>query len=225
MRLLIIEDEQRVADFLVRGLHAEGHSCEVAADGDIGLQFALNGDFDVVILDRLLPGRDGMAVLQALKAQRPESRVLLLTALDAVEERVAGLRGGADDYLGKPFDFEELLARVEALGRRGSGDRGTAFLSAGGVVLDTAARSVTVNGIPVELTRLEFDLLRLFLKELGRALSRERILSRVWSSSEDPMTNVVDVYVRRLRSKIDQGQEDRSLIETLRGIGYRFRAD
>jgi len=223
MRLLIVEDEARVADFLVRGLQAEGHVCDVATDGDSGLGLALEGEYDMVILDRMLPGRDGMEVLGELKARRPQQRVLMLTALDAIEDRVSGLRRGADDYLGKPFDFEELLARIEAVGRRDSDTVGSKDIAAHGIVLDEEAREVTLDGEPVPLTRLEFDLLRLFMQKPGKALSRERILSRVWGSSEDPMTNVVDVYVRRLRRKFDRGGE--SLIETLRGVGYRFRGD
>jgi len=223
MRLLIVEDEARVAGFLVRGLQAEGHVCDVATDGDSGLELALRGDYDMVILDRMLPGRDGMEVLGELKSRRPQQRVLMLTALDAIEDRVAGLRRGADDYLGKPFDFEELLARVEAVGRRDGDTASNASVAAHGIVLDEEAREVTLYGEPVTLTRLEFDLLRLFMQQPGKALSRERILSRVWGSSEDPMTNVVDVYVRRLRKKLAHSGE--SLIETLRGVGYRFRGD
>lgn len=223
MRLLIVEDERRVVDFLVRGLQAEGFVCDVATDGDSGLRLALTENYDVVILDRMLPGRDGMEVLEELKAQRPQMRVLMLTALDEIEDRVSGLRRGADDYLGKPFDFEELLARIEALGRRDSGMGRGALLAAHGLILDEEAREVTRDGERIQLTRLEFELLRFFLLHSGKALSRERILSRVWGSSEDPMTNVVDVYVRRLRKKIDRG--DDSLIETLRSVGYRFRSD
>ncbi|MEL6302703.1 MAG: response regulator transcription factor [Pseudomonadota bacterium] len=221
MKLLIVEDERRVADFIVRGLNAEGHACDVAHDGAQGLALAIEGAYDVIILDRMLPGMDGMAVLSTLRSQRSEARVLMLTALDAIEERVAGLRGGADDYLGKPFDFEELLARIEALSRRDQKSVASHAITLHGIELDTDARVVAVDGAPLELTRLEFDLLRLFMQEPGKALSRERILSRVWGSSEDPMTNVVDVYVRRLRTKIDRDED--SLIETLRGVGYKFR--
>lgn len=221
MRILIIEDEHRVADFLVRGLRAEGHTCVVAVDGESGLRKAFSTRYDLVLLDRMLPGLDGMGVLDAIKARRPGLRVLMLTALDAIEDRVEGLRGGADDYLGKPFDFEELLARVEALGRRDRAVVETPQLEGHGLILDEERRQAWRDGEALDLTRLEFDLLRLFLQQSGKALSRERILSRVWGSSEDPMTNVVDVYVRRLRLKIDR--DENSLIETLRGVGYRFR--
>ncbi len=221
MKILIVEDEQRLADFVARGLRAEGHVCEVANDGNTGLQLALHESYDLLLLDRMLPGRDGMAVLSEIKAKRPMLRVLMLTALDEIEDRVSGLRGGADDYLGKPFDFEELLARVEALGRRDQGQQPAAGLTLHGVRIDDDARQAWRAEEAIDLTRLEFDLLRLFMQQAGKVLSRERILSRVWGSVEDPQTNVVDVYVRRLRVKIDRGSE--SLIETVRGVGYRFR--
>ncbi|MEM9302553.1 MAG: response regulator transcription factor [Pseudomonadota bacterium] len=220
MKILIIEDEKRVADFLVRGLKAEGHGCVVAPDGETGLRLASDDRYDVVLLDRMLPGIDGMEVLQLLKRRMPDQRVLMLTALDAIDDRVAGLRGGADDYLGKPFDFDELLARLEALARRDGSGAAAPRLQAHGIALEEESRRTWLDDEPLELTRLEFDLLRLFMQQPGKALSRERILSRVWGSSEDPMTNVVDVYVRRLRSKIDRGRS--SPIETLRGVGYRF---
>ena len=223
MNLLIIEDEERVAAFLSRGLRAEGHSCEIAADGQTGLERAVAGGFDVIILDRMLPRRDGMAVLQGIKAKRPSQRVLMLTALNDTEDRVLGLRSGADDYLGKPFDFDELLARVEVLGRRDSPDVASGLLERHGLSLDQDGRHVSLDGEPLGLTQLEFDLLHLFMREPGRALSRERILSRVWGSAEDPLTNVVDVYIRRLRKKIDGTGP--SLIQTVRGVGYRFRVD
>ena len=223
MNLLVIEDEERVAAFLSRGLRAEGHSCEIAADGQTGLELALAGGFDVIILDRMLPRRDGMAVLQGIKAKRPLQRVLMLTALNDIEDRVLGLRSGADDYLGKPFDFDELLARVEVLGRRDSPGVASSLLERHGLSLDQDGRHVSRDGEPLELTQLEFDLLHLFMREPGKALSRERILARVWGSAEDPLTNVVDVYIRRLRKKIDVSGS--SLIQTVRGVGYRFRVD
>jgi len=222
MRVLVVEDEERVAGFIVRGLKAEGFACDIALDGPTGVRLALQGQYDVVLLDRRLPGMDGMEVLARIREGKPELKVLMLTALDAIEDRVAGLRGGADDYLGKPFDFEELHARIEALTRRAGPANDSDRLSLHGLVLDEGAREVFRDGEGVALTRLEFDLLRLFLRQPGKVLSRERILSRVWGSSEDPMTNVVDVYVRRLRMKIDR--DDTSLIETVRGVGYRFRS-
>lgn len=223
MNILIVEDEQRLADFLVRGLRAEGHVCEVAADGEAGLDRMLAGDYDLVVLDRMLPRRDGLSVLKSIKARRPALRVLMLTALDEIDDRVMGLRSGADDYLGKPFDFDELLARVEALGRRdGAPDSSSGLIELHGVRLDIEGRQAWCSGRVLTLTQIEFEVLRLFIQQAGKALSRERILSRVWGQTEDPLTNIVDVYVRRLRVKL--GDESGELIETVRGVGYRFRA-
>lgn len=222
MNILIIEDERRLADFLARGLRAEGHVCELAEDGEKGLERAVGGDHDLVVLDRMLPQRDGLSVLKAIKARRPSLRVLMLTALDEIDDRVVGLRSGADDYLGKPFDFDELLARIEALGRRDGAPDSSGLIELHGIRLDSEARQAWCNGRGLTLTQIEFDVLRLFLQQAGKALSRERILSRVWGQTEDPMTNIVDVYVRRLRVKL--GDEAGRLIETVRGVGYRFRA-
>ena len=217
MKILIVEDEERLASFLFRGLKAEGYFCDVATDGEKALQTCLSGDYDLVILDRMLPKKDGMYVLTKIKEKKPETKVLMLTALDDTEDRILGLRSGADDYLGKPFDFEELLARIEALSRRFS-QHAEDLLKSGDVVMDVDQRLVWKNNIVVKMTQMEFDLLRYFLTNQGKALSREKILSRVWSNSEDPMTNIVDVYIRRIRVKLN---DDGSFIETVRGVGYR----
>ena len=165
----------------------------------------------------MLPKKDGMYVLTKIKEKKPETKVLMLTALDDTEDRILGLRSGADDYLGKPFDFEELLARIEALSRRFS-QHAEDLLKSGDVVMDVDQRLVWKNNIVVKMTQMEFDLLRYFLTNQGKVLSREKILSRVWSNSEDPMTNIVDVYIRRIRVKLN---DDGSFIETVRGVGYR----
>ncbi|KGD61667.1 OmpR family response regulator [Alcanivorax jadensis T9] len=217
MKILIVEDEERLASFLFRGLKAEGYFCDVATDGEKALQTCLSGDYDLVILDRMLPKKDGMYVLTKIKEKKPETKVLMLTALDDTEDRILGLRSGADDYLGKPFDFEELLARIEALSRRFS-QHAEDLLKSGDVVMDVDQRLVWKNNIVVKMTQMEFDLLRYFLTNQGKVLSREKILSRVWSNSEDPMTNIVDVYIRRIRVKLN---DDGSFIETVRGVGYR----
>ena len=217
MKILIVEDEERLASFLFRGLKAEGYFCDVATDGEKALQTCLSGDYDLVILDRMLPKKDGMYVLTKIKEKKPETKVLMLTALDDTEDRILGLRSGADDYLGKPFDFEELLARIEALSRRFS-QHAEDLLKSGDVVMDVDQRLVWKNNIVVKMTQMEFDLLRYFLTNQGKVLSREKILSRVWSNSEDPMTNIVDVYIRRIRVKLN---DDGSFIETFRGVGYR----
>ncbi|WP_290538026.1 response regulator transcription factor [Alcanivorax sp.] len=218
MKILIVEDEERLASFLFRGLKAEGYFCDVATDGEKALQTCLSGDYDLVILDRMLPKKDGMYVLTKIKEKKPETKVLMLTALDDTEDRILGLRSGADDYLGKPFDFEELLARIEALSRRFS-QHAEDLLKSGDVVMDVDQRLVWKNNIVVKMTQMEFDLLRYFLTNQGKVLSREKILSRVWSNSEDPMTNIVDVYIRRIRVKLN---DDGSFIETVRGVGYRI---
>jgi len=199
MKILIVEDEERLASFLFRGLKAEGYFCDVASDGEKALQACLSGDYELVILDRMLPKKDGMYVLTKIKEKKPETKVLMLTALDDTEDRILGLRSGADDYLGKPFDFEELLARIEALSRRFS-QHAEDLLKSGDVVMDVDQRLVWKNNIVVKMTQMEFDLLRYFLTNQGKVLSREKILSRVWSNSEDPMTNIVDVYIREYAS-------------------------
>ena len=220
MQILIVEDEERVARFIARGLEAEGHRCQVAPDGAQGLREARHGDYDLIVLDRMLPAIDGVALCRQLRADGLRTPVLMLTALDAVEDRVSGLRAGADDYLAKPFDFDELLARIEALSRRGGLDS-SETLEVGPLCVDVPGRRVTLAGSEVELTALEFDLLRLLASSAGRYWSRERILNRVWGSAAAPETNVVDVYVSRLRRKLGEGA---GLIQTRRGVGYCLQA-
>lgn len=218
MNVLIVEDEPRVADFLRRGLKAEGWAVTHAPDGETALRLLGEGAFDVVTLDLMLPGISGLDLCRAMRARRDPTPVLMLTALDGTDERVAGLRIGADDYLAKPFDFAELLARIEALARRA---RMSAASTAetGGLVFDPASFRTTVDGAEVELTVKERELLVMFLANRSRVLSRERILNAVWGAQEDPLTNVVDVTVARLRRKIAPHGER---IATLRGTGYRF---
>ena len=219
--LLLVEDEMRVADFIRRGLGAESYVVTHAASGEEALDHLRDGAFDLVILDLMLPGMSGQDVCRQMRSRRDQTPVLMLTALDSVDDRVGGLRMGADDYLPKPFDFEELLARVEALLRRSaiapSDDDG--LIRFEGVVLDKSSLETTVDGEPVELSAKERDLLRLFLANPKKVMSRERILNSVWSSQEDPMTNIVDVYVGRLRKKLN-GYGDS--IRTIRGAGYRL---
>lgn len=220
MNILIVEDEPRVADFLRRGLKAEGWNVAHAHDGETALALLNEGQFDVVTLDLVLPGMSGQDVCRLMRSRGDLTPVLMLTALDAIDDRVAGLRLGADDYLTKPFDFEELLARIEALHRRAqqrsdppdpNGSRGLVF--------DPVSFRTTVDGLEVELSAKERDLLVMFLSNPSRVLSRERILNAVWGTQEDPLTNIVDVYVARIRRKIaPYGNR----ITTLRGAGYRF---
>jgi len=231
MNILLIEDDARIADFLQRGLRAEGHRVVRAATGPEGLALVLEAARDaqagdppsVVVLDLMLPGMNGIEICRTLRARRVQFPILMLTALGALEERVAGLRTGADDYLAKPFEFEELLARLEALGRRAHGlqpDRPN-LLQVGDLSLDRERMRATRGGDVLNLTARELALLELLMSAPGRLFSRERILAGVWGQSEDPLTNVVDVYIRRLRSKIDQGRPV-ALIQTVHRLGYRL---
>jgi len=231
MHILVVEDDARVSDFVERGLKAEGYKVRVARDGEAGLEAAQDLDrmlreldqSGVILLDLMLPKMTGMEVCQALRVGGVMTPILMLTALGTVEDRVLGLRTGADDYLVKPFAFDELLARIEALLRRPRDQRTPVnrTLTVGGLELDRSTMRVMRDGEEVTLTARELALLELFMTSPGRVLSRERILSNVWGVDEDPLTNVVDVFVRRLRSKIDP-VDGASYITTLRGLGYRL---
>lgn len=222
MNILLVEDELKVADFIRRGLAAEGWSVDHAKDGESGLKFAEAGCYDVILLDLMLPGIQGQDVCRKLRARKYKAPILMLTALDSEEEKVNGLRLGADDYLTKPFGYDELIARVEALHRRAT-DYETvsedSFLTLGSISFNREAMTVSVGDTEVELSKKERDLLVLFMSNVGRALSRERVLNTVWGTNEDPQTNIVDVYVARLRRKI--GVEG-SRIVTVRNVGYRM---
>ena len=233
MNILLVEDDPRIADFLLRGLRAEGHQVQRAANGHDGLALAQEAARQarpadpptVLVLDLMLPGINGMEICQTLRASGVALPILMLTAMSALEDRVAGLRLGADDYLCKPFEFEELLARLESLARRtrplqpGRSSR----LQVDDLVLDRESMKASRAGQALSLTARELALLELLMSAPGRLFSRERILASVWGHSEDPLTNVVDVYIRRLRSKIDEGHET-ALIHTVRGLGYRLEA-
>lgn len=219
MNLLIVEDERRVADFLRRGLKAEGWTVEHAPDGEAALDALRGGCFDVVLLDLMLPGISGHDVCRRLRAQGNQTPILMLTALDGTAACITGLRMGADDYLTKPFDFEELLARIGALHRRRGMAGADHCKSSAGISFDPEGLRVFVDGGEIELSVKEREVMVMFLANPGRALSRERILNAVWGTQEDPLTNVIDVYVARLRRKIAPYGES---IVTLRGAGYRF---
>jgi len=233
MHILVVEDDARVSDFVERGLKAEGYKVRVARDGEAGLEAAQDLDrmlreldqSGVILLDLMLPKMTGMEVCQALRVGGVMTPILMLTALGNVEDRVLGLRTGADDYLVKPFAFDELLARIEALLRRPRDQRTpvSRTLTVGGLELDRSTMRVMRDGEEITLTARELALLELFMTSPGRVLSRERILSNVWGVDEDPLTNVVDVFVRRLRSKVDP-VDGASYITTLRGLGYRLDA-
>ncbi len=222
MNLLVVEDDSRVADFLQRGLRAEGYRVTHAKNGDEALVWARRETFSVLLMDVMLPTLSGVEVCQQLRAERNAVPVLMLTAMDAVQDRVAGLRCGADDYLTKPFAFDELLARIETLMRRPHELKApSTVLTVGPLRFDRERMQVMREGQEIALTAKELALLELLMSAPGRLYSRERILSNVWGSHEDPLTNVVDVYIRRLRSKIDDGRPQ-ALIKTVRGLGYKL---
>jgi two-component system OmpR family response regulator len=217
MRVLIVEDERKLADLLARGLREEGHTPDIAARGEDAVWMAEAAPFDVIVLDVMLPGLDGFDVCRRLREREVWTPVLMLTARDAVEDRVAGLDAGADDYLAKPFAFDELLARLRALTRRAPNERPT-MLSVGELRLDPAAHRVWRDETELDLSGKEFTLLELFLRNAGSVLSRDQLLDGAWDMSFERRSNVIDVYVRNLRGKIG-----RDTIETVRGVGYRLR--
>ncbi|HKJ73685.1 MAG TPA: response regulator transcription factor [Alphaproteobacteria bacterium] len=224
MNILLIEDDERITGFVARGLRAEGYSVDTAATGEEGLELGRGKNLALIILDLLLPDMDGRAVCKTLRQKGVKTPILMLTALDSLDDRVEGLRMGADDYLAKPFAFEELLARIEALIRRSSGfEERKPRLSLADLELDRETLEVRRAGKLIEMTAKEIALLEFLLASEGRVVSRARILENVWGQTSDPLTNVVDVYVRRLRAKIDHGF-DPPLIHTVRGHGYRMTA-
>ena len=224
MNLLVVEDDSRVADFLDRGLRAAGYGVSLARSGPQGLSMARAGGPALVVLDLMLPGLNGIELCQTLRAEGNHTPLLMLTAMSALDDKVTGLRLGADDYLTKPFAFDELLARIEALLRRGRQQQPVATsLRVGDLVLDREGMVATRGGKTLALTAKEMAFLELLMSAPGRVFSRERILSNVWGVSEDPLTNVVDVYVKRLRGKIDEGRAA-PLLQTVRGFGYRLDA-
>jgi DNA-binding response OmpR family regulator len=222
MKILIVEDDARVADFLQRGLRSEGYVPSLAGSAEDALPLIRSGEFNLALLDIMLPGRSGMELCQQVRAECHPLPILMLTAMGSVEERVAGLRCGADDYLSKPFAFDELLARIEALLRRPPQlVQRPSELRVGALVFDRERMEVRREGEVVSLTARELALLELLMSAPGRVFSRERILSNVWGLDSDPLTNVVDVYMRRLRGKLDSPQQS-SWITTVRGLGYRL---
>jgi DNA-binding response OmpR family regulator len=223
MRILVVEDEKKVASFIRQGLQEEGHAVDVASDGPTGLEMGLQRVHDLIILDIQLPKMDGLNVLRRLRQEKVATPVLLLTVRAAIEDKVLGLDLGADDYLTKPFAFQELVARARALLRRGA-TGGTALLQVADLTLDSARRLVCRGGQRIELAPREFSLLDYFMRNPDRVLTRTMILEHVWNYDFDPETNVVDVYVNYLRKKVDEGQE-RKLIQTIRGVGYMLKGE
>ena len=222
MRVLVVEDEAKMARLVKRGLEEEGIAVDVADRGEDAVWMAGSTEYDVVVLDVMLPGLDGFEVCRRLRADDVWTPVLMLTARDAVEDRVAGLDGGADDYLVKPFSFDELLARLRALARRGSAER-PAVLEAGDLRLDPATRRATRGDTEIALSQKEYALLETLMRRPGVVLSRLQLLEHAWDDTYENRSNVIDVYIRYLREKIDR-PFGTDTIETVRGVGYRLRA-
>jgi DNA-binding response OmpR family regulator len=223
MRVLVVEDEKSVASLISKCLSEQGFDAEIEGNGDVACQRALNESFDAIVLDIMLPGRDGLSIIRILRENRITTPVLLVTARSAISERVDGLTAGADDYLSKPFHTEELVARVKALVRRASGE-GLSVLTVGDLRLNLITRDVFRGETCVDLTNREFSLLEYLMRSPRRVLTRTQIREHVWGYHFDPGTNLVDVYIQRLRKKIDGG-ECRKLIHTVKGVGYSIRED
>jgi two-component system, OmpR family, response regulator len=221
VNVLVVEDEKKIADFVRSGLEEQGYAVDLFRNGDEGYTAATTRSYDLIILDIMLPGRDGLSILKNLRSKGHTVPVLLLTARAEPDERVEGLNLGADDYLTKPFYFEELVARVNALIRRASGDQ-LSLLQVGGLVANLISREVSLDGEPLELTTREFNLLEMLMRSPGRVYTRTQLLDHVWGYDFNPGTNVVDVCIRRLRRKLEENDAS-SLIETIRGVGYRIR--
>lgn len=223
MRLLLIEDDATLADYVAKGLRECGHVVDVCANGRDGLFAAAEQAHDVVLLDRMLPGVDGLTILQTMRAVNNMTPVMILTALGEVDDRVEGLQKGGDDYLSKPFSLQELIARVEALGRRQTRTQPIERLAAPGLEMDLLRRRVLVRGKEVRLTSREFQILEVLLRSAGKVVTRSMLLESVWDYRFDPQTNIVDQHVSRLRQKLGDDAAI-SVIETVRGIGYRVRS-
>jgi two-component system OmpR family response regulator len=222
MRILVVEDDLKIADFMSKGLAANGYSVTIATDGEYGYELASTGTFDAVILDLMLPKLSGLEVLKKLRQQKSASKIMVLSAKRSVDERVLGLQAGADDYMTKPFAYSELLARIQALLRRGGAVPEKTNFDFSDVHLDLLSREVHRAGKKVDLQPREFSLLEFFLRNPGVILSKNQILERIWSYNFDPQTKVVDVLVCRLRNKLDRGFE-KKLIHTIRGVGYALK--
>ncbi len=223
MRILVVEDDPEASRYIARGLTEAGHVVETAADGEDGLALAQDENFDVAVVDRMLPKLDGLALVERLRAAKIGTPVLFLSALGEVDDRVTGLRAGGDDYLVKPFAFAELLARIEVLARRRSGDVSQTRLDVADLALDILTRRVTRNGQTINLQPREFRLLEYLMRHANQVVTRTMLLENVWDYHFDPQTNVIDVQISRLRSKIDKGFEA-PLLHTVRGAGYVIRA-
>jgi two-component system, OmpR family, response regulator len=222
MKLLVVEDDVEAGRYLQRALNESGHVADLAADGESGLEMALSGAYDVLIVDRMLPKRDGLSLIMALRAEKKSTPVLILSALGQVDDRVLGLRAGGDDYLTKPYAFTEALARVEALARRQNPQSAQLTYRVADLELDRLAHRVVRGGEEILLQPREFRLLEYLMRHAGQVVTRTMLLENVWDYHFDPQTNVIDVHISRLRSKIDRGQGT-ALLQTVRGSGYVIR--
>lgn len=220
MKVLLVEDEKKIASFVRKGLEAQGFVVDAAANGNDGFLLATSRPYDAAVLDIMLPGRDGLSILRNLRERKVPLPVILLTARSELNERLEGLNLGADDYLTKPFHIQELIARIHAVVRRATG-RGDSILAFADLTMNLLTRQVERGGQEIELTAREFSLLEHLMRSPGRVLTRVEICERVWDYHFDPGTNLVDVYIQRLRKKVD-GSFPRKLIETIRGVGYRI---
>ncbi|MDQ2763249.1 MAG: response regulator transcription factor [Pseudomonadota bacterium] len=223
MRVLIVEDDLEACGAMVKGLSEAGHDCTCAADGEAGLAAARAEHFDVLIVDRMMPRSDGVSMVKRLRADADQTPVLFLSALGEINDRVAGLQAGGDDYLVKPYAFAELIARVEALSRRRETGSVQTVLKVGDLEMDLIGRDVRRDGRSIDLQPREFQLLEYLMRNAGQSVTRTMLLEKVWEYHFDPQTNVIDVHISRLRSKIDKGF-DRPMLQTVRGAGYRLEA-
>ena len=223
MRILIMEDDAEAAAAMAKGLAEGGHEADVAADGALGLKAAEKGGFDVMVVDRMMPNMDGLTAVSTLRRQGDDTPVLFLSAMGEVDDRVAGLKAGGDDYLVKPYAFSELIARVEALSRRRETGAVATSLKVGDLEMDLISRTVHRAGKEIDLQPREFQLLEFLMRHAGQGVTRTMLLEKVWEYHFDPQTNVIDVHISRLRAKIDKGF-DHPMLQTVRGAGYRLDA-
>lgn len=223
MKILLIEDDKEAAEYLLKGLREQGYVVDHREDGKDGLFLATTESYDAMIIDRMVPEVDGLTILQTLRASGNETPALILTALDKVEERVKGLKAGADDYLAKPYSFTELTARLEAITRRQSAEKAQTELNCGELTMNLLTREVVRAGQQIELQAREFALLEYLMRNAGTVVTRTMLLEHVWDYNFDPQTNVIDVHISRLRQKVDKGF-DKQMIQTLRGSGYKLVA-
>ena len=223
MRILIVEDDLEAAEAMARGLSEAGHDCTRGNDGEEGLAAARDGEFDVMIVDRMMPKMDGVQLVETIRREGDRTPVLFLSALGEVSDRVDGLQAGGDDYLVKPYAFPELIARIEALARRRDTGSVQTLLKVGELEMDLIARTVHRSGKEIDLQPREFQLLEFMMRHAGQSVTRTMLLEKVWHYHFDPQTNVIDVHISRLRSKIDKGF-DRPMLQTVRGAGYRLDA-